>query len=95
MATSGSYDYNLTGTQIITEALEMIEATRSAKLLAGYRGRPAADMAALADVIARVSHLAYDLRTEVAAADVNPLMVLPAGQGVVAADALIVRSSAG
>lgn len=73
------------------EALEMTEGIRAAELLRGFRGRPPADVAALADVIVRVSHLAAGLREEVAAIDINPLMILPAGRGVVAADALIVR----
>ena len=66
---------------------------RSADLLRGFRGRPAADVQALADVIVRVSHLAHDLRDEIAALDINPLMVLPQGQGVLAVDALIVRTA--
>ena len=64
---------------------------RGAALLRGFRGAPPADLDALADAIVRLSHLAYDLRDEVIAVDVNPLMVLPAGQGVIAADALVVR----
>jgi acyl-CoA synthetase (NDP forming) len=73
------------------EALAMINETRTTPLLRGYRGRPAADVEALADAICRLSHLAYDLRDDVLAVDVNPIMVLPAGQGVLAADALVVR----
>ncbi|MBM3133727.1 MAG: CoA-binding protein, partial [Chloroflexi bacterium] len=73
------------------EARQMIAETRGAQLLHGFRGRPVADVDALAHAIVRVSHLAYDLRDAVAAVDVNPLMVLPAGQGVRAADALIVK----
>ncbi len=73
------------------EAYEMITSVRSAALLRGFRGRPMADLAALADVITRVSHLACDLRDQVAAVDINPLMVLPQGQGVRAADALVIK----
>ena len=73
------------------EAREMIASLRSAPLLTGFRGRPVADVEALAEVIVRVSHLANDLREEVAAVDINPLMVLPRGQGVRAADALVIR----
>ncbi len=73
------------------EAYEMITDTRGAALLRGYRGRAAADVEALADAICRLSHLASDFRDEIAAMDVNPLMVLPAGHGVVAADALVVK----
>jgi acyl-CoA synthetase (NDP forming) len=69
----------------------MVRETRGAALLAGFRGAPPADLDALADAIVRLSHLACDLRNEIAAVDVNPLMVLPAGQGAVAADALVVR----
>jgi acetyltransferase len=77
----------------LEEAQEMIASVRSADLLRGFRGRPAADVQALADVIVRVSHLAHDLRDEIAALDINPLMVLPQGQGVLAVDALIVRTA--
>jgi acetyltransferase len=73
------------------EALDMIGETRGAALLRGYRGRPAADVEALADAICRLSHLASDFRNEIAAIDVNPLMILPVGQGVVAADALVIK----
>jgi acetyltransferase len=73
------------------EAADMIAATKGAALLSGFRGRPPADGEALTDAIVRLSHLAYDLREEIAAVDVNPLMVLPAGRGVIAADALVIK----
>jgi acetate---CoA ligase (ADP-forming) len=58
-------------------------------VLDGARGRPKADIPALADAILRLSALATDLSGEVAELDVNPLFVLPARFGVKAADALI------
>jgi acyl-CoA synthetase (NDP forming) len=70
-------------------ALEMIGETRGASLLQGFRGRPAADVDALADALVRLSHLAVDLGDLIAAVDINPLMVLPKGQGVRAVDVLI------
>lgn len=73
------------------EARAMIDETRAARVLAGWRGSPPLDIRALAEAIARLSQLAWLLRDEVAAIDINPLIVLPAGQGVVAVDALIVR----
>ncbi|MCC6533437.1 MAG: acetate--CoA ligase family protein [Burkholderiales bacterium] len=74
------------------EALEMVAAVKGSKLLRGFRGKPAADIEALADTLVRVSHLAVHLDGMLAELDINPLMVLPAGRGVKAADALIVGS---
>jgi hypothetical protein len=58
-------------------------------MLRGVRGRPAVDVDALADVMLRVA-AAMNARPEIAEIDVNPLSVLPAGQGAIALDALIV-----
>jgi acyl-CoA synthetase (NDP forming) len=66
----------------------MIGEIKGAALLNGYRGRPALDVAALADALARVSLLIADHADRIAEIDVNPLFVTE--QGVVAADALIV-----
>ena len=70
-------------------ALEMIEETRGAALLRGFRGSPPADVAALADALVRLSWLAVDLGDLLTALEINPLIVRPAGQGVVAVDALL------
>jgi acetyltransferase len=72
------------------EALDMVNQVKGARLLQGFRGRPKADVDALADVLVRVSHLAVNLEGKLAELDINPLMVLPAGQGVKAVDALAV-----
>jgi acyl-CoA synthetase (NDP forming) len=71
------------------DAREMIEKTQAARLLAGFRERPPADVEALVDVLVRVSQLAVDLKGQIAALDINPLMVLPQGQGVRAVDASV------
>jgi len=71
------------------EALAMIQETRGARLLGGFRGRPPADVAALADALVRLSQLALDLGDVILALDINPLMVLPRGKGVCAVDTLI------
>ena len=73
-----------------SEALAMVAEVKGAKLLRGFRGRPPADIDALADALVRVSHLAVHLEGHLAELDINPLMVLPAGRGVKAADALAV-----
>jgi hypothetical protein len=62
-----------------SEAVEMIREIRAFKVLDGARGRPKADVEALADAVLRLAALAVDLRGEVAELDVNPLFVLPAG----------------
>ena len=71
------------------DAEGMVDDIKGAKLLNGYRGRPAADVDALVDVLPRVSALAMDLEAEVSQIDVNPLAVLPRGRGVKALDALV------
>jgi acetyltransferase len=72
------------------EAFEMISEVKGARLLRGFRGRPPADVDALAETLANVSQLAAHLEDQLAELDINPLMVLPAGQGVKAADALVI-----
>ena len=72
------------------EALEMINQVKGSRLLHGFRGTPAADIDALAAALVSVSQLAVNLEGTLAELDINPLMVLPAGQGIKAADALAV-----
>lgn len=68
---------------------EALSRLRLATVLAGFRGKPAADTDALVD--AAVSFGAAFVATQPAASEieVNPLIVLPIGQGVVAVDALV------
>ncbi len=68
-------------------AREMIAEVRGLVPLAGYRGKPKGDLDALAQTIVALSQLADD--PTVAEAEINPLIVQPAGQGVVAVDALV------
>ena len=72
------------------DALEMIDQVKGGRLLRGFRGAPAADVDALADTLVRVSQMAAQLEGSLGELDINPLMVLPAGEGVKAADALVV-----
>lgn len=67
-------------------ASAMIEKTRVAKLLAGYRDRPPADLAAISDVLVALSDMIVDL-PEIAELDINPLLADDAG--VIALDARI------
>jgi acyl-CoA synthetase (NDP forming) len=76
------------------EALRMIEQTRSARLLKGFRGGPAADIDALIDVLIAVGKLGLDWADRIEALDINPLLLRPAGQGAVAVDALLIIKEA-
>jgi len=68
-------------------AREMIAEVRGLRALEGYRGRPRGDMAALAAAIAALSRLAA--RPDVLECEINPLMVLEEGRGVLAVDAVL------
>jgi len=71
------------------DAREMLEEIRGAKLLKGFRGKPPADIDALIKVMLALSHLSQDLAARRPELDINPLVVLPKGQGVKAVDARI------
>ena len=73
-----------------TEAHAMLADVKGARVLHGFRGRPAADVEALTQTLVQVSHLAVQLDGRLAELDINPLLVLPAGRGVKAVDALVV-----
>ncbi|MFW6207204.1 MAG: acetate--CoA ligase family protein [Spirochaetota bacterium] len=71
------------------EAREAIDSTKGSKLLYGFRGKPKADVEALVDVIVKAGEMTADLSERIDALDVNPLLILPEGKGVVAVDALV------
>jgi acetate---CoA ligase (ADP-forming) len=64
-----------------SDAAEMIDDLRGARLLRGYRASPAADESALRDVLLRVSELVRVV-PEIQELDLNPVIVLPAGARV-------------
>ncbi|WP_454712769.1 acetate--CoA ligase family protein [Cupriavidus nantongensis] len=76
-------------------ALAMIGRLKTAPLLQGYRGRPKADVDALADTIVAFSRMVATLGDRLVEAEINPVFVLPAGQGVVAADGVAVLAGNG
>ncbi len=69
------------------EARAMIGELPGLRALAGYRGRPAGDLEALAQALVKLSQLADD--PSVAEAEINPVIVRGQGQGAVAVDALV------
>jgi acetate---CoA ligase (ADP-forming) len=54
------------------------------------RGRPPADLDALARSLAALSRFAAAQGPTLRSLDINPLLVLPAGQGALALDAVVV-----
>jgi acyl-CoA synthetase (NDP forming) len=75
-----------TNRQAVVEALASLKA---AKLLSGYRTGRKGDFEAAVDAVMAVAGYAEAHRDRLVELDVNPLLVLPAGAGVVAVDALI------
>ena len=69
--------------------LDSLRQLKCAPLLKGFRGAPAADLNAAADVILAVAGMVEKDPSSIVELDINPLMLLADGQGVVAADALI------
>lgn len=74
----------------IDEARRMIAELKGAKIYGGVRGAPAADVDALAELLSKVSVFAASEGPRIESVDLNPVRVLPKGQGCVALDALIV-----
>ncbi|MDA1325823.1 MAG: acetate--CoA ligase family protein [Proteobacteria bacterium] len=77
------------------QAAAMIDSLRIARLLDGWRGGVKLDRGALADALVTLSQFAARTDGQIAAIDLNPVMVLPEGQGVRIVDALIVPNSQG
>jgi acyl-CoA synthetase (NDP forming) len=72
------------------EALGMARELKTWPLLDGFRGRPKADVEALVDAIVAFSQMAAQLGERLVEAEINPIFVLPQGQGVRAADGVVV-----
>lgn len=75
------------------QAMAMVRQLKTWPLLDGYRGRPKADVPALIQAIVAFSALADHWRDRLLTAEINPLFVLPLGQGVRSADAVAVFES--
>ena len=73
--------------------LHALENLNCASLFKGFRGAPLADLEAAADVILIVAGMVENDPGAIVEMDINPLMLLAEGQGVVAADAYISLSA--
>ncbi len=81
----------LAGTADEAQIRDALGNLRAAKLLAGIRGAPPADVGAVVQVVLAIGRLMQTV-PELAEIDVNPLMVHGDGQGATALDALIVTN---
>ena len=70
------------------QADELLDRTAAGRLLAGFRGAPPADRAAVTATIGRLAQLALDW-PEIAEIEINPLIAGPAGAGASAVDARV------
>ncbi len=78
----------------IKTARAMVEAGYGRRLLGGLRGKPPGDAGALADIVVKLSRFFADHSDLVEEVEINPVIVRPKEQGVVAADALLVLKRA-
>lgn len=74
-------------------ARAMIASLHTAPLLTGYRGLPQADVEALAQAIAGLSQVVA-ANPAIETIEVNPLLVMPSGEGLIALDAVVQLSGA-
>jgi acyl-CoA synthetase (NDP forming) len=70
-------------------ALQAIARTRVAKLLAGFRGAPAADIDAVARTVSAVSRFIADHADQISEVEINPLAVMERNKGCVALDCVV------
>jgi acyl-CoA synthetase (NDP forming) len=73
----------------LEEAHHMIREIRGYKVLEGARGAPPADVDALAEMLSRLSLFAAANADRIASIDLNPVLIMPKGQGVCPLDALV------
>ena len=71
------------------EAMRMVEEVKGLAIIRGYRGLPRGDLAALAHAVRAFSQIAN--LQDIAEAEINPLIVKPEGEGVVAVDGLVIK----
>ncbi len=72
-----------------TSAYNLLESLAGAPLLKGHRGGPPADVEALVDAVCRVADAIGASGDRIEEFEINPLLVYPEGEGVLAVDLLI------
>ena len=77
------------------QAMEMVRASKSYRLLQGYRHYSAADIPALAELLVNVARMAAAEDGHIIGLDLNPVIVQRAGQGVSVVDVRVEIASKG
>jgi hypothetical protein len=75
-------------------AVALLKRLKGAPLLFGARGRPPADVNAVAELVVALSRFAVRAGDRIASIDLNPVIVHPEGDGLSVVDALIVARDA-
>jgi acyl-CoA synthetase (NDP forming) len=70
------------------DAADMVRSIKGYRLLEGYRGHPAADIAAIEDLLLRIARLVEEV-PQIVELDLNPVIALPPGRGCQIVDARI------
>lgn len=73
------------------EAFQMLEELTSYQILKGVRGEKPSDINSLVDMLVKMGQFAFEFEDEISELDINPVLVMPEGQGVKIADALIAK----
>ena len=68
----------------------LVASTRLDKLLAGFRGAKPADRHALVEAVLKLAHIVHLYGEYLETIELNPIAVLPAGQGICVLDAVII-----
>ncbi|MCR4428431.1 MAG: acetate--CoA ligase family protein [Caldiserica bacterium] len=71
------------------EAMTMVQETKLFHLISGFRGKRKGDLQALCQAIVGIGRLTLDFKDRIKALDINPLFIMPEGNGVFAVDALM------
>ena len=76
------------------DARAMLDRLKGASLLGAHRGSPPSDVDALVDIMVRLARLAHDHAGQIAAVDLNPVILHRQGAGASLVDALILKHGA-
>ena len=77
-----------------SEAVQLLRSLKAFALLDGFRGRPRADVDAVAQAMVAVGHAFLAGQPTLDQIEINPLLVRQAGSGVVMLDALLLADTA-